>query len=109
MAQTALILPKGGYVWADRKKLHKQGKVIANYRLTVMSDKYFPMLDIKPVARLDIDRDLSNDYPDFLVDVNDCIAVGETIPIPAPAPSPAPADMDVITALRILIGFVKSI
>jgi hypothetical protein len=46
------------------------------------------MVPIKPVSQLDIDRQLDLKlYPDFWVDLRDCVEVTDPTPTPTPTPS----------------------
>ncbi len=77
-------LPKGSYVWADRRKVHKQGKVINDYPPKFKGEPYQGMQEIFPVPQSALDRPLLKDYPDFWVDPNDLV---EAEALPAPVPS----------------------
>ena len=81
------ILKAGGYVWADRGKVHKQGKVIRDYAIFPLKTNYVPMAPISPVKQTDLDRQLVDDYPDFWVDLRDCVESEVPVPVPTPTPS----------------------
>ena len=82
------ILKAGGYVWADRGKVHKQGKVIADYAIYPLKTNYVPMAPIAPVKQIDLDRQLDlENYPNFWVDLRDCVEVDVQVPTPTPTPS----------------------
>ena len=78
-------LPKGSYVWADRRKVHKQGKVLEDYLPKFKGELYQGMQPIMPVPQSALDRPLLNDYPDFWVDPNDLVEVDIFVPIPTPS------------------------
>ncbi len=102
------ILKAGGYVWADRGKVHKQGKVIRDYAIFPLKTNYVPMAPIMPVDRLDMDRDLNlKIYPDFWVDLRDCVESETPNPVPVPVPTPVTSEITDAQAGQAFVTLAK--
>ena len=94
------ILKAGGYIWADRSKLHKQGKVIADYAIYPLKTNYLPMAPIQDVPQAALDRPLNLDsYPNFWVDMDDCVD-NQSNPVPTGTISDEMAAQAILTLIK---------
>lgn len=94
------ILKSGGYVWGDRRKVHKQGKVVTDLIVVPIDEHYSPMVRIAPVH---VDRPVDPAYPEFWVDLRDCV-----VPSTHPETLPAVTEEQVLEAFRTILRYLRS-
>lgn len=100
-------LPKGSYVWADWKKLHKQGKVVDDYYPVYTPTTYQGMLQVKPVSQAQLDRPLLPEYKEFWIDPNDLVdAPAEPVTTPQP-PTATISDEQAAQAIVTVLKYIK--
>lgn len=97
------ILPAGKYVWGDRRKVHKQGKLVKDV-VPIFLETYQGMSKIRPLAPEVFGKtEVQPDYPDYWIDPNDLV---EQEPTP-PTPVGTVSDEELANALVVVIKYIK--
>lgn len=101
------IFPEGQPIWADRNKVHKQGRATRDLQVYMDNVKtnYLPMVQVY-LKQADVSQPLTLDlYPYFWIDTTLCV---ESTPVPTPiAIGDEAAGVAFVTLIRWIASLFK--